>query len=235
MRLGYRHTFIVGHSPDTVPGAADQEHCISVIAAGFGEDAATLEFLRSALDDPSDAIRCVALGGLGRRGALSSQLAVAGLSDESPRVRQRAAQLVSLISEEGHPTAALRQALRANLHDPVPLCTITALEAIGSIGDSEAVAEIIEVIRTTGDPLVHEEAIATLAALGDRRGLPMVLAATEGRPPLRRRSVAALGAFEGPEVEEALDRLSNDRDWQVRQAVAMLRREELEQEPPEDL
>ena len=225
----------MGHSPDTVSAAAGEEHCISVIAAGYGDDAASLAMLRSAMDDPSDAVRSAALGGLARRRALGADALITGLRDESPRVRQRAAQLAALAFDEDQRSPAVSDALRANLHDAVPLCVITALEAIGTIGDTDSIDAVLEVAREASDPLVHEEAIATLAALGDRRGLPLVLAATEGRPPLRRRSVAALGAFDGPEVEEALDRLSSDRDWQVRQAVAMLRREELEPEPPEDL
>ena len=86
------------------------------------------------------------------------------------------------------------------------------------------------VAETTTDPLVLEEAVATLGALGDPAGLPVVLAATEGRPALRRRTVAALGGFDGEAVEAALDRLAQDRDWQVRQAVAMLRRPPLDGE-----
>jgi len=35
--------------------------------------------------------------------------------------------------------------------------------------------------------------------------------------------VVALAAFDGPEVDEALDRAAEDRDWQVRQAAEDLR------------
>jgi HEAT repeat protein len=114
------------------------------------------------------------------------------------------------------------------------LSVVVALEAIGNLGDVEATDEVLAIAASTADPLVLEEAIATLASLGDPRGLPVVLAASAGKPALRRRSVAALGAFEGAEVEAALDRLGDDRDWQVRQAVAMLRREELDEVPPDD-
>jgi hypothetical protein len=36
---------------------------------------------------------------------------------------------------------------------------------------------------------------------------------------VRRRAVLALSAFDGPEVEAALERLAADRDRQVRQAA----------------
>ena len=42
------------------------------------------------------------------------------------------------------------------------------------------------------------------------------------RPTVRRRAVVALAAFDGPEVETALQQARQDRDWQVRQAVEAL-------------
>jgi HEAT repeat protein len=45
------------------------------------------------------------------------------------------------------------------------------------------------------------------------------LAATTDRPAVRRRAVLALAPFEGPEVDAALTRALDDRDWQVRQAA----------------
>ena len=50
-----------------------------------------------------------------------------------------------------------------------------------------------------------------------------MLAATRDRAAVRRRAVIALAAFEGPEVDAALDRALTDRDWQVRQAAEDLK------------
>ena len=50
-------------------------------------------------------------------------------------------------------------------------------------------------------------------------GLPAILAATHDKATVRRRAVIALAPFEGPEVDEALERAREDRDWQVRQAA----------------
>ena len=61
--------------------------------------------------------------------------------------------------------------------------------------------------------------MAALGAVGDRRGLAAILAATGDRPAVRRRAVLALAPFEGPEVDQALERARLDRDWQVRQAA----------------
>jgi HEAT repeat protein len=44
-----------------------------------------------------------------------------------------------------------------------------------------------------------------------------VLAGTADKAAVRRRAVVALAAFDGPEVDAALRRATEDRDWQVRQ------------------
>ncbi|MEA2716984.1 MAG: hypothetical protein QOI99_1301, partial [Actinomycetota bacterium] len=43
--------------------------------------------------------------------------------------------------------------------------------------------------------------------------------ATSDRPAVRRRAVIALTPFDGPEVDAAMARALEDRDWQVRQAA----------------
>jgi HEAT repeat protein len=75
------------------------------------------------------------------------------------------------------------------------------------------------VVTDHDDPLCREAAVAALGAIGDPAGLPAVLAATSDRPAVRRRAVLALAPFEGPDVDAALDRALEDRDWQVRQAA----------------
>jgi HEAT repeat protein len=73
------------------------------------------------------------------------------------------------------------------------------------------------------DPLVREAAAAALGAIGHPDGLAAVLAATQDKPTIRRRAVIALAAFSGqPGVHDALMRALGDRDWQVRQAAAIL-------------
>jgi HEAT repeat protein len=52
-----------------------------------------------------------------------------------------------------------------------------------------------------------------------------VLGALDDKPPVRRRAIVALSNFEGPDVDEALTRAGEDRDWQVRAAVNQLARE----------
>ncbi len=73
--------------------------------------------------------------------------------------------------------------------------------------------------RRTPTHSSREAAIAALGAIGDRAGLPAILAGCRDRPPVRRRAVLALAPFTGPEVDAALAEARDDRDWQVRQGA----------------
>ena len=59
-------------------------------------------------------------------------------------------------------------------------------------------------------------------SIGDPDGLGPVLAACHDRATVRRRAVLALAAFDGPRVTAELQRLTGDRDLQVRQAAEEL-------------
>nr|MBA3654191.1 HEAT repeat domain-containing protein [Actinomycetota bacterium] len=75
-------------------------------------------------------------------------------------------------------------------------------------------------------PLCREAAVAALGAIGDPAGLSAILAATTDKPAVRRRAVLALAPFAGPDVDAALERALEDRDWQVRQAAEDLLRDD---------
>ena len=209
---------------------ASSERRLQVIQAGYGGTTADVAVLNGARSDSDPAVRSAALSGLSRCGMLSPEAILLGLGDQSPVVRQRTAQLVQRV-DRATQTLEVTKALSLLLRDSTPLCVIAASETIGALGLTENVPILCEIATTHSDPLVVEEAVATLAELGDPAGLPIILSKESSKPALRRRVVAALGAFDGPEVEAALDRLSNDRDWQVRQAVAMLRRESFDETP----
>jgi HEAT repeat protein len=197
-----------------------------VIIASHGGNERDVALILEARSDPDPSVRSAALGALQRQGVLSDEMIVDALSDPEPLVRQRAARIAG--STQGPASAVVQEGLTTMLSDPIPLCVISALSALGALGVQACGEEISSLALQHKDPLVVEEAIATLAELGDPMSLPVILSKVDGKPALRRRVVAALGAFEGPEVESALDRLSEDRDWQVRQAVAMLRRQDLD-------
>lgn len=172
------------------------------LAGHVGDEAAA----RAGLADPDAAVRATALGALARLDALDSSDLDAAAADTDPVVRRRAAEL--------------RPALAA-LDDENATVVEAACFAFGERGaeGAEAVARLAAVAGSHRDPLCREAAVAALGAVGDPAGLPAILAATGDKPAVRRRAVLALAPFEGPEVDAALRRALEDRDWQVRQAA----------------
>ena len=92
--------------------------------------------------------------------------------------------------------------------------------------DDEVFGRLVELATAaSADPLVRESSVAALGAIGDERGLDAILAATADKPAIRRRAVLALAPFLDPghpragEIDAALHRALEDRDWQVRQAA----------------
>jgi HEAT repeat protein len=179
--------------------------------AGHRGDAATA---RALAGSPDPEVRAAALGALARLGdgELAARVTSA-LDDGHPAVRRRAAELAAVA-----PHVAIAD-LAARLADSDPLVAEAACWALGEREDAHAVAALVAVAGAHGDALVREAAVAALGAIGDPAGLPAVLAATADKPAVRRRAVLALAPFEGPEVEAALQRALEDRDWQVRQAA----------------
>ncbi len=167
---------------------------------------------RALLDDPAAAVRATALGALGRLGRLEAADLRRALADVDPGVRRRAA------AEARHD---LTVDLVALLNDGETLVVEAAAWALGERTPAApgVVAALAAVAVDHDDPLAREAAVAALGAIGDEAGLGAVLSATSDKPAIRRRAVLALAAFDGPEVEAALERALVDRDWQVRQAA----------------
>jgi HEAT repeat protein len=188
----------------------------AVLAGHRGDEAAA----RAGLADGDPAVRAAALGALSRMGAATGADLAAGLDDADAAVRRRACAV-----------SAARPDLAADLTrllaDADPSVVEAAAWALGERGEpgagsappADAVGELDRVARGHPDALCREAAVAALGAIGERSGLPAILAATHDRPAVRRRAVIALAPFEGPEVDEALRRALSDRDWQVRQAA----------------
>jgi HEAT repeat protein len=174
---------------------------------------------RSALTDPDPATRASALAALERAGALAADELAAGLADGSPVVRRHAVELAAR-----HPEVSLFDALA----DVDPTVVEMAAWACGEHerASDEVLARLIGLAGEHPDPLVREAAVAALGAIGDESGLPAILAATKDKPAIRRRAVLALAPFDGDEVDAALRRALEDRDWQVRQAAEDLLRDD---------
>lgn len=169
---------------------------------------------REALGNPDPAVRETALGALARMERLAPGDLASAAADSSPVVRRRAAELVPALPE----APALLTGL---LSDPDPTVVEMAAFASGERQppESGAVAALTDVARAHEDSLCREAAVAALGAIGDQAGLDTILAALDDRATVRRRATIALAPFEGPEVEAALRRSAEDRDWQVRQAA----------------
>ncbi|HMK11213.1 MAG TPA: HEAT repeat domain-containing protein [Acidimicrobiales bacterium] len=179
----------------------------TVVAGYLGDESSA----RAALTDPSADIRAAALGALSRAGALTDDDVRAALTDSAASVVARAVELaiarpqVDLLGVTDGRDAAVVE---------------VAAWALGERGAGQPAAvvdRLTELARHHSDPLVREAAVAALGAIGDPRGRDAVLAATRDKPAIRRRAVAALAAFDGDEVDAALQRAKEDRDWQVRQ------------------
>ena len=175
--------------------------------AGHGGDEAAA---RRLLGDESPRVRATALAALARLGRATDDDVAAALADLSPLVRRRACAVA--VGTAGVDVVAL-------LDDPDPLVVESAAWALGERGGGAAVDALCRVATSAGDPLCREAAVAALGAIGDERGLATILAATSDKPAVRRRAVLALSPFDGPDVEAALRRALDDRDWQVRQAA----------------
>jgi HEAT repeat protein len=172
--------------------------------------------VRSHLADDAAAVRATALGALARLGALTVDDVAGALDDDDPLVRRRACE------EAGRQklTGALDVLVRALTDDGEDSHVVeTAAWALGELEDPAAVDALAAIATEHDEPLCRESAVAALGAIADEGGQPAILPATADNPAVRRRAVIALAPFDGPDVDAALRRALQDRDWQVRQAA----------------
>ena len=175
--------------------------------------------------DSDPTVRATAYAALARLGALDAVALEAALTDAAAHVRRRAAALAATTAARAAVAAALLRLLADDEH----LVAETAAWAFGEWTTDnprldDTVAALCAMTTDHTEPLCREAAVAALGAIGDGRGLPVILLACADKPTIRRRAVLALAPFDGPEVEAAIDRALTDRDWQVRQAAEDLRR-----------
>jgi HEAT repeat protein len=184
----------------------------AVAVAGHTGDTATA---RAALGDEDPRVRSTAIGALGRIGSLTPDDLETALLDPDAGVRRRACEAIALLPGDGPPS------LHPTLADADTSVVEVAAWASGEREPAEAgiVARLAELTTGHPDALVREAAVAALGAIGDEAGLPAILAATNDKATVRRRAVIALAPFDGPDVQAALARARDDRDWQVRQAA----------------
>lgn len=180
-----------------------------VIAAKIAGDVGVV---RAALDHAEDRVRATAARALADLGELDQATVRTLIHDESPRVRRAVTELAALDNSID---------LQPMLADTDPTVVETACWAAGEHGDDGRphLADLVAISATHDDPLCREAAVAALGVLGSVDGLDAILAATTDRATVRRRAILALAPFDSPEVDAALKRALEDRDWQVRQAA----------------
>ena len=164
------------------------------------------------LEHPEPDVRATALRVLDNEGKLEKGIVERSLSDSAFKVRNALAYLISRNRDI--------PAMKFLLDEDAEIVEI-ACWGIGERGDASA--EVLDVLQSIteshSDSLCRESAVAALGALGNRDALGSILKAVEDIATVRRRAVLALAPFDGPEVELAIAKALEDRDWQVRQAA----------------
>ncbi len=184
----------------------------AVIEAGFTGDTTTA---LNALSSSDDSVRASALRSLHRLEALTASHISAGIIDASAEVRRTALEFSAPFTE-----VVVYPLIEDN-------DVFVAEMAAWSIGErnpasDDEVQALIKHTTSHKEAVVREACAAALGSLGDERGLPAILAACEDKPAVRRRAVLALAPFEGDDVDAALTKALEDRDWQVRQNAEIL-------------
>jgi HEAT repeat protein len=179
--------------------------------------------LRRNLRSPSARHRVLAL-----RGAVRQQLATSedwrrALGDSDVDVRREALNQIAHVKIDDETVYAM---IVNCLDDADALVVDGAVFALGEHLYVDAVEKMCQIATGHEDARCRESAIAALGAIGDDRARPAILAALEDKAPVRRRAIVALSNFEGPDIDDALARASEDRDWQVRAAVNQLGRDD---------
>lgn len=193
-----------------------------LLRAGFDSDDASLSLLIASLRDPDVRHRVLALRGLVRRGAMTTARWRAALMDPDVELRRDALEQLAHASDVD---SAVLDDVIALLDDGDALVVDAAAFAIGEHLYAPGVTRLIDVAANHDDARCRESSIASLGSIGDETALATIIAALDDKAPVRRRAIVALANFEGPEVDDALERASDDRDWQVRAAVTQLRDE----------
>lgn len=156
------------------------------------------------------------MGAAARVGLLDTAILDRFLHDKDQDVVYRALELTPTVADG----AELADTVIAKLDGPqfseMAAFVLGELELQGAVRD-RAIAALVAQVDNHDDAMCRESAVAALGALGG--GVEAILRATSDVATVRRRAVLALAPFNGPEVDAALRRALDDRDWQVRQAA----------------
>lgn len=195
----------------------------SLLRAGFAIGDDYVLVLRTNFKSPVARHRILALRGMVRQQLATTHDWRVALNDLDVDVRREALNQIAHVDiDEDEVFAAIDRCL----DDDDALVVDGAVFALGEHLYVPAVEKLCALAENHDDARCRESAVAALGAIGDDRARPVILAALTDKPPVRRRAIVALSNFEGPDIDEALERASQDRDWQVRAAVNQLGRDD---------
>ena len=184
----------------------------AVIQSGFNGDVATAT---AGLSSQHSDVRASALRSLHRLNELASEQLQIAIADTASEVRRTAAEFAAPFHD-------------VSIHHLIDDADVFVAEmAAWSLGErmpvtDDELQQLIDRATTHDEPVVREACAAALGSIGDERGLPAILIACTDKPAVRRRAVLALAPFDGDEVDAALQKALEDRDWQVRQNAEIL-------------
>lgn len=191
----------------------------ALVRAGFADDEESALLIDGGLTSANERVRVLALRAATRRHRLDAPGWLRAIRDGSPEVRREA---LTLLAHDELTDGQVVTAVAAALGDSDDLVVDAAAFALGEHLVVGALDALIGVAGSHRDARCREAAVAALGAIGDDRGRAAILAALDDKAPVRRRAVVALANFEGPDVDAALERAREDRDWQVRAAADQL-------------
>ena len=210
--------FVQSNEP-TLPDSFEE----SLLRAGFAQGADHLETITKGLSASNARQRVLALRAGARQNVLSADNWSSAFSDTDVDVRRES---LNLFAHHEPSSSALLDQVLGLLSDADALVVDGAVFALGEHLYVPSVDALCSIASSHDDARCRESAVAALGAIGDDRARETILNALEDKPPVRRRAIVALSNFEGPDIDAALEKASEDRDWQVRAAVSQLGREE---------
>ncbi len=194
-----------------------------LLRASFQPSDAGRALLEESLDSLVVRHRVLALRGLVRLNLMTSAQWRRILHDPDPSVRRDA---LEQLAHAPLDDVEVLDVVVEKLDDSDALVVDAAAFALGEHAYVGSVERLCVIATDHEDARCRESAIASLGAIGDDRARGVILAALSDKAPIRRRAIVALAAFEGPDIDAALESASEDRDWQVRSAVSQLRDED---------
>ena len=194
-----------------------------LLRASFQPSDAGRALLQESLDSLVVRHRVLALRGLVRLNLMTSAQWRRILHDPDPSVRRDA---LEQLAHAPLDDVEVLDVVVEKLDDSDALVVDAAAFALGEHAYVGSVERLCVIATDHEDARCRESAIASLGAIGDDRARGVILAALSDKAPIRRRAIVALAAFEGPDIDAALESASEDRDWQVRSAVSQLRDED---------